>query len=793
MNSKKQLFSYIDVVLFVLLYIISLFIFSSDLMPTVSFEESGQLITSAYFLGIPIPPGFPLWNLLGKLSIMLMPGNIAFRVSMLSAVISALSISFLFFLLSYFIMLFLDYREPGKLNISENDTYFGVKLKRIFLPRIIGLIGVFIFMFSNTFWSQAVTAGTYPLGMLLFILLMLCSVKLYYLYRNQVASNSERLACILAGSFLAGLGLSLHHHFIIALPVYLFILIITGSFKHASKKIIAGMLLLFLLGLTPLLYLPIRAVSGAEPNLGAPSISRLGEYLFTKNINPDPAGKSIVMIRYQMLYYAKLMVMEFYYIPLIFAAVGLVALSLKKYNRPLMAVTLYLFLFNGLFVILYASPKIQDLFRYNVFVMASNLMVPIWSSIGLVLIINLIIKARKWKKQVIFLIALLVIAFYSVSPVYSYLKNNVFNSRDCYFEFYNYACNSLLNLDRDALLFSSSGNYSNPLAYLNRIEKKRCDVTVIQAPLLSFKWYSDRLEKNNAGRKELVFPVLTKPDYPYFDIVNSLIRLNYDKYPVYFDSVIASNIVKYFNRELPFYPEGNLYRLILKEQTDEQLYINKINYIVNNPFYDPWTGYRYFFSDSRNINDEYSSGLYDKYLESRKNQANWFVKFGRNDKAINALLAAKEIPSRKMFDVYDTLGKLFVKGDNLRQAAATVEEYIKYYGNDSYFTYMLSIVYEKMGAYDQAIKYLKYTIQTDQRKFDAYASIARLYEDQGKFEDAIFYLEQASAVFYTSSGTTREEKLIKDWIDRLMVELADSAAQDTAVKKADAGNNPKAD
>ena len=793
MSSKKQLFSYLDVFLFIMLYLVSFYLYTGDIIPTVSYEGSGQLITSAYFLGIPVPSGFPLWNLLGKLSSMFFPGNIAFRVSALSAVIAALSLSFLYYLLSYFIMLFLDYREPGKLNISENDTYFGVKLKRMFLPRIVGFISVFIFMFSNTFWSQSITAGTYQLGFLIFILLMLVSVKLFYLYRNDIESRSGRTACIMLGAFLAGLGFSVHHLSVLALPVFLFMIIITGSLKVVPKKVAVWALALFLIGLTPILYLPIRASAGVEPNWGSPAIGSLGKYLLTKDINPDPAGRSIQMVRYQMLYYAKLLVMEYYYITLAFAVIGLVVLAFRKYNLPLLAVTLYVFLFNGIFVLLYANPQIQDLFRYNVFVMASNLIVPIWSSIGMVFIVNFIIKVRKWKKQLVFLIVLLVVAFYTAAPVSSYIKNRELNDKNCYYEFYNYADNTLKNLDRDAVLFSSSGNYFNPLLYLSRIEKIRPDVTIVQSPLLSYKWYSDQLASGLAGKKELNFPVLTKPKYPYLDIANSLIRLNYEKYPVYFDSVMAANIGKYFSGELPFYPEGCVYRLILRESADEQLYRRKLDSIINNPFYDPWAGYTYFYTDKRNIIDKYSAGLYEKYLESRKNQANWFLNFARYDRAINTLILAKDLPSQKMFDVYDMLGNLFVKNNDLRHAAEIMEEYIKFYGHDPYFTYMLAMVYERMGGFEQAIKNLKYTIQSDQRKFDAYAAIVRIYEAHGKFEDAIYYLEQASTYFYSSTGASQEEKIIKEWLDRLMVKLASTTAQDTSVKKAEAKESPKAD
>ena len=60
------------------------------LAPSVTLEDSGELITGAADFGVPHPPGYPLWTMSGFLFSHLVPfGSIAWRVNLESAVSSA--------------------------------------------------------------------------------------------------------------------------------------------------------------------------------------------------------------------------------------------------------------------------------------------------------------------------------------------------------------------------------------------------------------------------------------------------------------------------------------------------------------------------------------------------------------------------------------------------------------------------------------------------------------------------------------------------------------------------------
>jgi len=65
-------------------------LFALTLGPTVTAEDSGELIAAAWHFGIPHPPGYPLWTILCGVFVHLVPlGSVALRANLFSAVCSA--------------------------------------------------------------------------------------------------------------------------------------------------------------------------------------------------------------------------------------------------------------------------------------------------------------------------------------------------------------------------------------------------------------------------------------------------------------------------------------------------------------------------------------------------------------------------------------------------------------------------------------------------------------------------------------------------------------------------------
>ena len=87
-----------------ILFLLTFAIYFSTMAPTVSFWDTGEFIATSHILGIPHPPGSPLFLLIGKLFTLIpISADIAFRMNIFSPLISAATISLLFFICNEFI------------------------------------------------------------------------------------------------------------------------------------------------------------------------------------------------------------------------------------------------------------------------------------------------------------------------------------------------------------------------------------------------------------------------------------------------------------------------------------------------------------------------------------------------------------------------------------------------------------------------------------------------------------------------------------------------------------------
>ena len=94
----------VEYTLAVVLFFLTFFVYFSTMAPTVSFWDTGEFIATSYILGVPHPPGSPLFLLIGKLfSLFPISSDIAFRINIFSPIISAATIALLFLICNQFI------------------------------------------------------------------------------------------------------------------------------------------------------------------------------------------------------------------------------------------------------------------------------------------------------------------------------------------------------------------------------------------------------------------------------------------------------------------------------------------------------------------------------------------------------------------------------------------------------------------------------------------------------------------------------------------------------------------
>jgi len=214
--------------------------YALTMAPTVSFWDCGEFIAASNVLGIPHPPGYPLFILLGRVSILLFGwiNGPAFAVNLLSVIGSILCCLFIFEITVKILPKELDER-----------IYFGRSLRNL-----LGFFAASISLFGDTFWFNAVEAGSYSISMFAIML------EIWAVLKWKETLKHKYLLFILYISFL---GLGLHTFTLLPLPaILIFVLIKSRKFP---AKFFAAVAFFIILGLSSQLYLPIR--SSTEPLL----------------------------------------------------------------------------------------------------------------------------------------------------------------------------------------------------------------------------------------------------------------------------------------------------------------------------------------------------------------------------------------------------------------------------------------------------------------------------------------------------------------------------------------------
>jgi len=223
---------------------------------SVSFWDCGEYIAAANVLGIPHPPGNPLFVMLGRVFILLFGwlNGPAFAVNLISAISSILCCLLVFEITVKILPKELDKR-----------IYFKQSLRCL-----LGFFAASISLFGNAFWFNAVEAGAYAPAMLLIML------QIWAVLKWKETRSNKYLLFIL---YIASLGLGIHTFCLLPLPA-IFAFVLFNRIKFSVKLFFAAAFLI-ILGLSSQLYLPIR--SSTEPILNENNPAELKNFLDVLN------------------------------------------------------------------------------------------------------------------------------------------------------------------------------------------------------------------------------------------------------------------------------------------------------------------------------------------------------------------------------------------------------------------------------------------------------------------------------------------------------------------------------
>ncbi len=132
-------------------FLIAAFVYCSTIEPTASFWDCPEFITTGYKLEVGHPPGAPFFMLTANLfsHFASEPSQVARMVNTMSALLSAVTILFLFWTISHLVRRLLV-KDGVEMTVAKAIAIEGS-----------ALVGALIYTFSDTFWFSAVEGEVY--------------------------------------------------------------------------------------------------------------------------------------------------------------------------------------------------------------------------------------------------------------------------------------------------------------------------------------------------------------------------------------------------------------------------------------------------------------------------------------------------------------------------------------------------------------------------------------------------------------------------------------------------------
>lgn len=480
---------------------VALLVYCLSLEPSVSFWDCGEYIATSYRLEVGHPPGAPFYQLLAHCFSWLAGNNLA-AVAWCCNLLSAVAGAFTTTLLYWSIVLLMN--------------------SRCISP---ALIGALCYLFLDSVWFSAVESEVYSLAMLFSALIVWAALRWY---RCTDTNHAPRWLILIA--FLSGLGACVHLMVLLTLSVVLVALIkgrkrFLPTLRRPTWLFLA--LLLFTIGLTPYLIIPIRAAAHPPINTGCPedfesfkSYIRRDQYphapLYPRlwrerdSINAakwsggDTSWKG--NLRYYVSYQLGFMygryisnnfiarqnqhrhTTVYYIIPMALVLIGLWR-QIRRRDGSIWVVGTLFFVAGPLLNFYLNHPCYEPRERDYVYVL-SFFALCFWIAEGAEWMLESV--SKRWEKAAVFVIL-------ALAPLSLAWGNWDDHDRSGRYIAHDAACNLLNSCDKGSILFTFGDNDTFPLWYLQQVELYRTDVEVVNINLTGyrkvFKLINDNIDK----------------------------------------------------------------------------------------------------------------------------------------------------------------------------------------------------------------------------------------------------------------------------------------------------------
>lgn len=439
------------------------------LAPGVTLEDSGELITASYLLGVPHPPGYPLFTILGYLFSYLPVGDVAYRYNLFSATLSSLA--------------------SGVLFLAGRDILFIATQRLSLISNWLSLFAAVLISLAPSYYRQSVITEVYGLTNLVSALLIFLMLRWIVRTNERKFGSAERLA--IAFAFAFGLALSSHHILWYFGPIGFALLFVFAAPYRRTLSFWLRSLALFFLGLLPYIYLPIAASRSPELNWGNPvdwpsfyrTITRFQyakSYQFNPEIMTEQLREQVILLIEQ--------------VGVSGLTVGMVGLYFLIFRLPrLGALTGALLIASGPLTALITNFEVP-LFHETLYTDVRSLVsvmylghYQVWSlciAVGLIAVIQAVkIGPFHWRAVLVAATAGAYVLFSGVQTVRSESKAQYTFAEDFFFNM------EVLADDKPAMILSNWDPFYFPSLYFQRVQGRGTKLIFIDLQLLRAPWY----------------------------------------------------------------------------------------------------------------------------------------------------------------------------------------------------------------------------------------------------------------------------------------------------------------
>lgn len=472
-----------------LVALISLILYGLTFNRTFGVTDKGELAAVASTLGIAHPTGYPTLTLLGYGFTRLLPIRPVLALNLLAALLGAASAG---------LLAWVFYRLLGILASGSTPA-----LTPPFQVLYAGFAALSVAL-SETWWSQVTGFESYALQTLLIALV----TYLFLRYMEEEVGPQDqkvvppplshtRFGRLCRFGFLPkmgkppygicfafALGLAFTNHLMTAflLPSFLVYFLWRSGLKWLTLKRLFALLPGFLVGLTPYLYLPLRASMQPAIQWGDPTTLQ-GWFRHVTGAQYRPlVNFNTEIFSQQTAYFFKKLPADLGYLGL-----GVALLGIGWMVRRNLSLTSWTLLLFGVNLILAGGYNIYDIEPYYLSAIFA---------LGVAGVAGLAWLHQRlgWRVGIGVAVGLAVLNGILHYPVCNERRNTLAE---------DYVFNVLQPLPANSILFTTRWDITSGALYLQQVERFRADVAVLDIALLTYSWYLIQVRRQ--------YPDLIKP------------------------------------------------------------------------------------------------------------------------------------------------------------------------------------------------------------------------------------------------------------------------------------------